>query len=167
MNDQKMVEFQSARAESLFRSFSGNGGLIRHFSEGISHEESLLTPNIAVNPYNWILGHIIWRRIVCLEVLDQVTWWSEKTSTVYRTGAEPISSESARPMDLLRSDLEQTEEVFHRVLAQVTDEYLDQNVLTDRGEKSRADQLAGFHWHETFHLGQLDMMRSYILSRRG
>lgn len=42
---------------------------------------------------------------------------------------------------------------------------LDRLVINERGEKTTAEHLEGFLWHETYHIGQLDILRAFIRSR--
>ncbi|NIQ10155.1 MAG: hypothetical protein GWN61_15565, partial [candidate division Zixibacteria bacterium] len=37
---------------------------------------------------------------------------------------------------------------------------------TDRGEKPVGQHLSGLAWHETFHTGQLDLLRSLALNQK-
>jgi hypothetical protein len=43
---------------------------------------------------------------------------------------------------------------------------LEENFSNYRGEKTREAHLSGFHWHEGFHIGQLEMLKDFILTTR-
>jgi uncharacterized damage-inducible protein DinB len=152
--------------KSLLEEYEGNSWFITQLCEGISHEESLIHPGFEANCFNWVLGHILSRRISVLEVLGLESIWPAEVASLYRTGSDPISSESARNLGALIGDLENTDQLIKDALEGMTEEYLEDVVETDRGEKQRWEHLEGFHWHETFHMGQLDMLRALALSRR-
>jgi hypothetical protein len=42
---------------------------------------------------------------------------------------------------------------------------LEKIVVNDRGEKTAAEHLEGFLWHETYHIGQLELLKAYIDSQ--
>ena len=157
----------ASRAESLIQDYVGNTQFIRQLSDGLSHQETMIQPDFDANCFNWVLGHIVWRRNVVLEVLEHAPLWSEALAGVYMSGSPPLrSGESARDISQLLEDLLTTTELIRLSLEGAPETYLDELVVTDRGEKSRFKQLTGFHWHETFHLGQLDLLRALALSRR-
>lgn len=152
--------------KSLLDEYEGNSWFINRLCEGISHEESLIHPGFDANCFNWVLGHLVSRRLSVLEVLGLDSIWTAGVISLYRTGSDPISAESARNLDTLIGDLERTDQLIKDALEGMTEEFLEDVVETDRGEKQRWEHLEGFHWHETFHMGQLDMLRALALYRR-
>jgi hypothetical protein len=41
-----------------------------------------------------------------------------------------------------------------------------QMVENDHGPKRAIEHLRGFHWREAYHIGQLDILRAFVESRR-
>lgn len=154
-------------AESLLEDYEGNSWFISRLCEGLSHEETLIQPGFEANCFNWVLGHIISRRNSALEVLGLDPIWSAELISLYKTGSDPISPENARELDLLIEDLAKSDQLIKVTLEDITEDFLGDTVETDRGQKERLEHLEGFHWHETIHMGQLDMLRALALSRRG
>jgi hypothetical protein len=51
-------------------------------------------------------------------------------------------------------------------LEDVSEEWLEEKHSNYRGEKTRYEHVASFHWHESFHLGQLEILKAFIKSKR-
>lgn len=116
---------------------------------------------------NWILGHIISRRQTSLEALGSEPLWGEQRLRLYKTGSDPITSaDRAVPFSALLDDLQRSMQLLQTVLEHASPEQLDRVVVNDRGEKSATEHLEGFLWHETYHIGQLDILRAFITSAR-
>jgi hypothetical protein len=155
------------RVQILMDDYDTNTWLIHRLSEGVSDEESLLQLPFEANCLNWILGHIVQRRDSSLAALGWPPLWDEGISTRYRTGSDPIKTQaSARLFRDLLADLDESQQLLTAALEAATDVTLDRIVENDRGVKRAIEHLRGFHWHETYHIGQLEILRSYILSRR-
>jgi hypothetical protein len=153
-------------AESVLDDYEGNSWFINHLCDGLSHEESLIQPGFEANCFNWVMGHIVSQRISVLEVLGLEPIWSPDIFSLYKTGSDPISPKNARKLSLLIEDLAESDRLLKDALENVTGDFLEDVVETDRGEKQRLKHLEDFHWHETIHIGQLDMLRALALSRR-
>jgi hypothetical protein len=155
------------RAEELSHDYGTNTWLIQRLTGDISHPESLAQPSFPANCMNWVLGHIIYRRNTALDLLGDPGVWEDGLEDLYRSGSEPIEPASpCRAFGDLQEDLEETKRRLEAALGQISDAALDAIGKTDRGEKPVAEHLQGLHWHETFHLGQLDVLRSLINAQR-
>lgn len=155
------------KAQALKEDFQFTTLLIQNHIAGISDEESLLQPPFEANCLNWVVGHIISRRNSVLETLGLETLWEEDTQARYFTGSQPITSAvDARPLSLLLQDLEESQKCIEVALENAADTDLERAVENDRGVKPVWEHLEGFHWHETYHLGQLDLLRAFSTSQR-
>jgi hypothetical protein len=154
------------RAQALQDDYAFNAWLIHRHVDGISDEASLLQLPFEANCLNWILGHIVWRRNSVLSTLGLPTLWDDAIVLKYKTDSQPIRSQAgARPFSLLLTDLDQTQQSISASLQEATDANLDKVVVNDRGSKPVIEHLRGFHWHETYHIGQLDILRAYVVSQ--
>jgi hypothetical protein len=157
----------ASRAQILIDDFETNTWLIHRHVDGVSDEDSLLQLPFQANCLNWILGHIIWRRNSVLSALGLAPLWNESTALKYKTDSKAIKSQAdAVPFTDLLADLDQTNQAIIAALKEVTDSSLDEVVKNDRGEKRVIEHLQGFHWHETYHIGQLDILRAFINSKK-
>lgn len=151
------------RAQALIDDYETNTWLIHNHVDGISDEASLLQLPFQANCLNWILGHIVWRRNSALSALGLSPMWAEAIASKYMSGSDPIKTQAgAKRLTELIADLDQTQQALSTALKAITDAELDQVVVNDRGEKRVIEHLQGFHWHETYHIGQLDILRAYI-----
>jgi hypothetical protein len=156
-----------SRADKLLEGYKLNNWLIHQYVDDVSEDEGVLQPPFDANCMNWVLGHIIFRRNSSLVCLGKDPLWGDQISEKYRTGSTPIKSkDQARLMQELIADLDQSQTLLIASLESATELDLDELVENDRGRKKAADHLRGFHWHETFHVGQLDLLRAFIESTR-
>ena len=89
----------------------------------------------------------------------------EDTSLIYKTDSAPVRSPAeAKPFASLLVDLDQTQQILSAALQAADDADLDRQVENDGGSIKVMEHLQGFHWHETYHLGQLDLLRAYLAS---
>lgn len=156
-----------SRAQDFAEQYAFHTSLIQNHIEGVTDTESLLQPPFDANCMNWVLGHIISRRQSSLEALGSEPLWGEQRMRIYITGSDPITSaDRAVSFRTLREALQHSNERLRAALEHASAEQLEQLVVNDRGEKSAAEHLEGFLWHETYHIGQLDLLQAFINSTR-
>lgn len=153
-------------AESLMSAYATNHWLIGRLTEGLSHEDSLVQPPYQGNCLNWVVGHIIAGRHTSLKLLGAQTVWSDEQAGRYKTGSPPVTGdENAIPFDRLLNDLDLSQERIAAALDGISPEVLATEGETDRGIKPVAEHLDGLHWHETYHTGQLELLRAMVKSQ--
>lgn len=155
------------RAQSILDDYKFHTMLIHRFVDGISHEESLLQLPFKHNCMNWILGHIVTNRSHVLETLGVTHSWQDEVRSHYHTGTPNVTSDNnSVQFDMLAVYLDESIPLLQSALDNMTDSELDETHSNYRGEKSRYDHATGFHWHEDFHIGQLEILQSFIESER-
>lgn len=155
-----------SRAKEMIESYEGNTWLIHRFVDGVTDDDSLLQLPFEANCMNWILGHIVARRNSSLACLDVPSIWPAGVAETYVTGSPPLQNGAdARSFSLLVDDLDKAQAALEHALSQADDQALDAIVENDRGTKSAIEHIQGFHWHETYHIGQLEILRSFIETR--
>ena len=106
------------------------------------------------------MGHIIAGRNSVLIALDETPIWSEETLAVYKRESEPItSSDQAQPFESLLADLDETQRRIITALERIPAEKLEKGVANDPNDRSVGQRVAFLHWHETYHTGQLELLR--------
>ena len=157
----------TTKNEALKENFGFTAWLIHKHVEGITDAESLLQLPFAANCLNWIVGHIVSQRNMALEVLGQPPVWDETTQARYQTGSAPIrDGGDARPLAQLLEDLDRTQQCLAAALGSIAEADLERMVENMWGVKTAAEHLTGFHWHETYHTGQLDILNAFIAAQR-
>ena len=155
------------RAETIVRDYAFHNRIIHFYADGLNHEESIWQLPFEHNCFNWILGHIVANRSHALESLAFDHDWQEDVRALYHDGTPPIKPDSpAIALPQLVTWLDASVELMGAALAGQAAAWLDEAHANYRGEKSRFEHVSGFHWHEGFHLGQLEMVKAFIESRR-
>jgi uncharacterized damage-inducible protein DinB len=150
------------RAEAMIGTYAANTWLLNRLVEGVTEEEALRTPSGRINSMNWILGHIISGRSKALKLFETDEFWEDKRMQMYQTGSAAVFEEGqGLKFTELKRELERSQEALESVLERSTRELLDTVKTTDRGEKPVWEHVDGLGWHETFHVGQVDILRAF------
>ena len=147
-------------AETLIQSFGLTHQLIRMQTDGLCHEDSLLQPPFRGNCLNWVLGHILEGRNTALTLLGESPIWDKEKVSRYERGSDAITeSERALPLEGLLEDLDRSQRQIAAVLRHTTPEELGTVVPYRGSQRPLGQALASQHWHETYHTGQLELLR--------
>lgn len=144
-------------AETLSQYYGIAYRVILRQTDGLTQEDSLVQPPFRGNCLNWVLGHIINGRNAALKYLGGDPVWSEEINKRYDRNSEPIAgdAENILPLPQLLHDLEVSQERIQAALQQITPERL----ATVIDEDTLEEQVRFLHWHETYHVGQLELLR--------
>ena len=141
--------------------------IMHNFIDGVSHEESVLQLPFKHNCMNWILGHIVTNRSHVLEVVGAEHAWQEEVRTLYHQDTQPVTQETPSiNFEKLIAYLDESMVLLKTALEDKNEAWLDENFSNYRGEKTRYEHATSFHWHESFHLGQLEILKAFIESKR-
>ena len=155
------------KAQEVLRDYEFHNRIIHRFVDGITHEESVLQLPFEHNCMNWILGHVVTNRSHVLETVGAAHAWLEEVRLLYHQETQPVTPESPSiQFEQLVSYLDNSVELLKVALEDVSEEWLGENHTNYRGEKSRYAHVTSFHWHESFHLGQLEILKAFIESKR-
>ena len=150
------------RGVGLLGTYVSNTWLLNRLVADITQLESLITPHPRINGMNWILGHILAGRHEALELLGHPRFWEEDQLVVYRTGSLALDGEGTGiDFKILVDELERSQEKLALALDAISSERLESVVETRRGKKPVWEHIDGLAWHETFHVGQVDILRAY------
>ena len=156
------------KRETIAKSFATNTWLIQQRVEGLTHSESLLQLPFQSNCLNWVLGHIVAGRNVALALSGADPVWSIEIQSRYRSGSAPIVGDrDGLPLEALVKGLDETQSRIENALEQCTEQDLEQIRESPRGSQPLWQHLEGRQWHETYHTGQLQILRNLALSKRG
>jgi len=126
-----------------------NNRVININLEGITHEESLLSPEPGGNCINWVLGHMLISRDDINKILgiDKVS--DEKLLERYKRGTTPITKENAIDIN----------EIFRRFndSQKTIEEKVESTDFTQRQDELKS--LAFHAFHEAYHAGQTGLLR--------
>lgn len=153
-------------APQLLSTFRSNHMLAVRHLEGLDEGETLLTPSFQANSLNWLLGHIVNGRAEALKHLGRLFLWPGEAGERYRTGSDPIEAETAVPLSELLKRFNESQEAIEAALAEGPEAYLQEVVPTRFGEQPRWQHISGLAWHETYHVGQMELLRQLALDSR-
>jgi len=134
--------------------------------KGVSHAESLQAPGEAGNCLNWIAGHIVSARNGILGLLDLPPVRPREQMTRYLRGSDRLT-DPAGAIDFaeLLSDFDKSQDKLVEALARVTPEKLAEPLPPDRNPfqvDNLGEMLATLAFHESYHVGQLGVVRRLI-----
>jgi len=156
------------QAQPLAGTFTANAWLLGRLTEGVKESESLLSPSDNINCMNWVLGHIISGRHKALALLGVDGFWDESRLKMYRTGSSMIhDAEHAVRFNELLQELERSQSTLDEALQSASAASLAAVRETDRGRKPVREHVEGLGWHETFHVGQVDVLKAFVEHTRG
>jgi hypothetical protein len=145
--------------EKLSQSFAVTQWIIKKQADGLTHEDTVLQLPFRGNCFNWVLGHIVEHRDQVLEALGEPPILSEAETAVYKTRSEPVTdSQKAVPLARLLSALDEGQERIAAILQHCSVDDLAV-IYNDERRQTVSDRIAGLHWHETYHVGQLELLR--------
>lgn len=144
--------------KQLAREFRLNLNVINLQVKGLSHEDSLRQPPFRGNCLNWILGHVVTNRMNVHSAAGLPMPWDTSAYARYQRESDPIiAAEDALPLEQILADIAASQEMLLSWLSQVPDAELD--VVAAGQERTVAEQLSFYSWHETYHVGQTELLR--------
>lgn len=147
-----------AEREKLIRSFQTTNTIVGKFAEGLTHEDSIAKPDFRGNSFNWVLGHMLVGRNRVLGLLNQEPVLTAAEVRIYDTGSGPLDGSTASELSRLIAALEDSLQAITAGLRAAPDDEIAAVYNQDSGQ-TVAEHMAGLHWHETYHLGQLEILR--------
>jgi hypothetical protein len=152
--------------EQLKTPFQSNTWLLNRLLEGLSHAECLLTPDFQVNSINWIVGHMLVGRGSTLADLGRPLFWEPEAVDLYKTGSQPVAPVAALPIEQLKRKFDLAQLEIEESLDSIDSVSLQEIVETPFGPRPRWQSVSGLAWHETYHLGQIELLRQFALEQR-
>lgn len=139
--------------------FERTTNVINRQAEGLSHADSVLQLPVRGNCFNWVLGHIIESRDKVLAMFDLPAILSVEEVALYCRGSAPITdADTAVSFERLIADFNQQHELIVTSLSNANNEKLAE-VVNEKQGFTFGDRLSFLHWHETYHTGQLELLR--------
>jgi hypothetical protein len=151
---------QTTYPQILIELYKNNHDIIHKQLDGISHEESLLQLPFRGNCMNWVIGHILGIRGDALEQMGLPGTFNDAEEKLYGYGSDPITCpDNACSLDELVSRLDES---LKRVIAGLETLYLEGQMSPTqiwRGPMPLITALGYIQWHESYHTGQLELLR--------
>ena len=125
----------------------------------LSHSDSLLQLPFRGNCFNWILGHVLVHRDIMLELLGESTLLGPKEHKLYGIESEPLTTEDdAVDFDQLLETARLSARELRDAISNASEDLFSSIFNEERGMTIQ-DRVEFLIWHETYHLGQLEILR--------
>lgn len=150
------METQSNDIEIIKNQVASTYYVITMNIDGITHEESMIFPNVEANCMNWILGHLIYIRNPLLNILGEESVWDSEKFSFYNRGEIALDhKDKLISFEDLKSYLKQSQDILEAKL----------NTLQSFKPEMVKD-ISTLSLHEIYHSGQLGYLRR-ILGKPG
>jgi hypothetical protein len=149
------------RTMSLVGTYQSNERMILRHAGPLTNEDSYLQPQFEAISFNWTLGHIVQYRVMALHLMGGSFVWEGGEASVYRRDPAGVSGpDDCLPLADLLVDVVELGRLLEEALMGAGSDVLDEVVKTHLGDRSRYDYVSRLAWHETYHVGQLGLLRS-------
>lgn len=145
----------------LVEDYSRNSWLVRRHLEGLSDADAFIQPGGTGNCIHWIFGHILLCRVEMLAWLGQPAPVTAAALKRYDTGSQPVgpASTDVCSLEQLKAWWDAVDKVFIPAIQNASDETLQRMIDGWNGMQPLENRLHFFHFHETFHIGQFEILR--------
>ena len=149
--------------ELLVRMFALAHGALHTNLDGVTNEESLAQPQPGGNCIQWAVAHIVATRDQVARLVGAEPVLAPELGKRFTRPAAPVVGRAdVRPMADWIADLDRSQERLAGAIGALAADRLaapfDGARLPGR-PKTLAEALAFFHFHETYHVGQVGLMR--------
>jgi uncharacterized damage-inducible protein DinB len=133
--------------------------IVEQQTKGLSHADSLLQLPFRANTMNWVLGHVLHGRNKILQQLGQPLVLDDAITSRYERESEPMTDEAeAVPLETLLAAIADSQERIVAALNEVSEADLAV-IYNEKRQTTLGDWIEFQHWHETYHVGQLEILR--------
>lgn len=151
---------KTSTSHILIELFNFNNEIIHTQVKGLTQTESLLQPPFQGNCLNWVIGHIVGVRSQCLKQMELPGVQSDAENKIYGYGSDPLT-DPAKACDL-QAMLQKIDESLQTIvdkLGSLSETDMEREVKIWRGNVALSEALAFMQWHESYHSGQLELLR--------
>ncbi len=147
--------------ETLLEALENNQALLELQTADITHEQSLLIPPFYANCMNWVLGHLLQSRSWMLAQIGLSGYMPQEEAMLYQRNAPEMDNPGqASRLESLLERLKETNTLLKDRLMAMSPEELHKEIPIFGGTTLSA--FLGFLlWHETYHVGQLEILRNF------
>ena len=139
--------------------FQDTYNAIKEQTENISHQVSLKQPPHDGNTIYWITGHLVVARCNFLMMLNVPSIWSFDQCRNFIPGSSSAIRETeSLPYRTMLDGLDRTQSLLIDALKHASAKDLQR--ITD--EQTIAEHLLTYHAHESYHLGQLEILHHIL-----
>lgn len=153
-------------AEGLSHAFTRNAAYLERHLDGLTHTNSLVQPPATGNCILWILGHILCYRNFTLQALGDAPIMPEAAR--FDAGSAPVTADSPDlpRFEALRAAFDQAQTRILEGIRRLTPEQAAEVITQGSFTLPRAELVMTYMRHESYHMGQFELLREIVLSQR-
>ncbi|MCB9422128.1 MAG: DinB family protein [Ardenticatenaceae bacterium] len=145
--------------QKLIPLFERTHWIIKQQTKDLSHADSLLQLPFRANTMNWVLGHVLHGRNLILHSLNLPPALDETRASRYDRESEPMTdADEAVPLATLLAALADSQTRIVAALNETSEADLAV-IYNEKRQTTVGDWIEFQHWHETYHVGQLEILR--------
>lgn len=154
--------------ENLAWNFERNASYVRSHLADLTQTDALVQPPVSGNCINWILGHIVCYRTYALAICGLTPVISTALAQRYARDSAPVLGPAADIADLatLLAAYWASHEQLLAYWQGMTPAQAAEVVTAAGFTMPRAALLTSFMRHESYHAGQLELLREIALAAR-
>lgn len=154
--------------ENLIWNFERNAGYLRTHLAGLTHADALVQPPVNGNCINWIVGHIVCYRNFAMASCGLPLVISSVVADRYERGSAPVTGAApdVATLETLVQAYWTSHEHLLAYLHTMTQEQAGAIVSAADFTMPRAELLTSFMRHESYHAGQLELLRELAIAAR-
>ncbi len=154
--------------EGLVTAFTRNAGYFHAHLAGLTHADAVVQPPVAGNCILWIVGHIICYRNYILEITWQPAVLSGAEAQRFAKGSAPVLADEPNltRLEVLSNAYDTAQNLIIEGIRRLTPEQSIEVVHQNDFVLPRVDLIMSYMRHESYHLGQLELLREIALHHR-
>ena len=138
--------------------YQKNTGFLQYLLNGLTDEDMLARTGQS-NTIGWILGHLILHRGKTLQLL-KIPCDIRESERAFERGVEKNVELKINAEQALKDLMSRGEQLVNRILElNETDLQQTLNMSLPGGKNDLSSGLSFAAWHETFHIGQIDLIK--------
>lgn len=142
----------------IVRNYQKNTGFLQYLLNGLTDEDMLARTGQS-NTIGWILGHLILHRGKTLQLL-KIPCEIHESEKAFERGVEKNIELRLDVTQALKDMMSRGEQLVERILElDETDLQRTLDVSFPGGKNDLGSGLSFAAWHETFHIGQIDLIK--------
>jgi hypothetical protein len=148
--------------QNLTDFYARNVEIIKMQAGDLTHEESLIQLPFRSNCLNWVVGHVLANRCNILDLLSAEDLRPGVDLDHYERESDPVlaEGEGVLPLEDLIRHLEESQLRLAEALEMETKESLQRMApYRDRPEREVAFWLFFLYFHDSYHVGQTEILR--------
>jgi len=154
--------------ENLTWNFERNASYLRTHLADLTHADSLVQPPVNGNCINWVVGHIVCYRNLALGICELPLVVDPTVADRYDRGSAPVTGAAAdvTPLATLVQAYWTSHEQLLAYLHAMNQEQANEVVSAGGFTMPRSELLTSFMRHESYHAGQLELLRELAIAAR-